>query len=72
MVWQNTGNIGFWFGKTNGANGFVVRQPLDTMIFQWFMVANHWSEDGMILLLLVKLTIAMEYCQHTNTKVMAG
>ena len=29
-------------------NGFVVRQPLDTMVFQWFpMVANHWSDDGM-------------------------
>ena len=30
-------------------NGFVVRQPLDTMVFQWFpMVANHWSDDGMV------------------------
>ena len=30
-------------------NGFVVRQPLDPMVFQWFpMVANHWSNDGMV------------------------
>ena len=30
-------------------NGFVVRQPLDTMVFQWFpMVVNHWSDDGMV------------------------
>ena len=30
-------------------NGFEVRQPLDTMVFQWFsMVANHWSNDGMV------------------------
>ena len=30
-------------------NGFVVWQPLDTMVFQWFsMVANHWSDDGMV------------------------
>ena len=30
-------------------NGFVVRQPLDTMVFQWFpMVANHWSKDWMV------------------------
>ena len=30
-------------------NGFVVWQPLDTMVFQWFsMVANHWSDNGMV------------------------
>ena len=35
---------------TNGFfNGFVVQQSLDTMVFQWFpMVANHWSDDGMV------------------------
>ena len=35
---------------TNGfCNGFVVWQPLDTMVFKWFsMVPNHWSDDGMV------------------------
>ena len=34
---------------TIGADGFEVRQPLDTMVFQWFpMVGNHWSNDGMV------------------------
>ena len=33
-----------WF-----SNGFIVRRPLDTMVFQWFpMVANHRSNDGMV------------------------
>ena len=30
-------------------DGFVVRQPLVPMVFQWFpMVANHWSNDGLV------------------------
>ena len=30
-------------------DGFEVWQPLDMMVFQWFpMVANHWSNDGMV------------------------
>ena len=34
---------------TIGTDVFEVQQPLDTMIFQWFpMVANHWSNDGMV------------------------
>ena len=34
---------------TIDADGFEVRQSLDTMVFQWFpMVANHWSNDGMV------------------------
>ena len=44
---------------TIDADGFEVRQPLDTMVFQWFsmvsngfqwfpMVANYWSNDGMV------------------------
>ena len=34
---------------TIDGDGFVVRQPLDTMVFQLFpMVANHWSNDGMV------------------------
>ena len=38
------------FGPANNdADGFKVRQPLDTMVFQWFpMVANHWFNDGMV------------------------
>ena len=34
---------------TIGADGFEVRQPLDTMVFQWFpMEGNHWSNDGIV------------------------
>ena len=34
---------------TIDADGFEVRQPLDTMVFQWFpMVANSWSNNGMV------------------------
>ena len=34
---------------TIDADSFEVRQPLDTMVFQWFpMVVNHWSNNGMV------------------------
>ena len=34
---------------TIDADDFEVWQPLDTMVFQWFpMVANHWSNDGVV------------------------
>ena len=34
---------------TIDADGFEVRQPLDTMVFQCFpMVANHWSNGGLV------------------------
>ena len=34
---------------TIDVDGFEVRQPLDMMVFQWFpMVANHWSNNGMV------------------------
>ena len=43
---------GFWSGNHWYQwffNGFVVQQPLDSMVFQWFpMIANHWSNDGMV------------------------
>ena len=30
-------------------NGFWSPKPLIAMVFQWFpMVANHWSDDGMV------------------------
>ena len=56
LVSKTIGSNGFQmvFGlKTIGTNGFfngfVVWQPLDAMVFQWFsMVANHWSDDGMV------------------------
>ena len=52
MVLQTIGTHGFAmvFGPaTIDADGFEVRQPLDTMVFQWFlMVANHWSNGGMV------------------------
>ena len=43
---------------------FLVQQPLDTMVFQWFpMVANLWSEDGMVTIhrhgLVVNKVIAL-------------
>ena len=34
---------------TIGINGFWSGKPLVAMVFQWFpMVANHWSDDGMV------------------------
>ena len=56
VVSKTIGNNGFpmvlgpkTIGINGFFNGFVVRQLLDTMIFQWFpMVANHWSDDGMV------------------------
>ena len=46
LVWQTIGTTGFAmvFGPaTIDADGFEVRQPLDTMAFQWFpMLANYW------------------------------
>ena len=37
------------FTMVFGSNGFIVRRPLDTIVFQWFpMVAYHWSDDGMV------------------------
>ena len=39
----------FWVWQTIGTNGFSMVFPLETMVFQWFpMVANHWSNDGMV------------------------
>ena len=30
---------------------FLVRHPLDPMVFQWFsMVAKHWSTDRMVMI----------------------
>ena len=52
LVWQTIGSDGFsmvlvW--PTIGTNGFSMVFPLETMVFQWFpMVANHWSNDGMV------------------------
>ena len=52
LVWQTIGTYGFLmvFGLVSiFFNGFVIGQPLDTMVFQWFhMVANHWSNDGVV------------------------
>ena len=39
----------FWVWQTIGTNGFSMVFSLETMVFQWFpMVANHWSNDGMV------------------------
>ena len=52
FIWQTIGTNGFEmvFGPaTIDADGFEVRQPLDTMVFQCFpMVANHWSNGGLV------------------------
>ena len=38
-----------WFGRNHWYQWFFNGFPLETMVFQWFpMVANHWSNDGMI------------------------
>ena len=54
LVWSTIGTNGFAmvFGPaTIDADGFEVRQPSDTMVFQWFpMVANHWSNYGMVMI----------------------
>ena len=43
---------GFWSGNHWYQwffDGFVVQQPLDPMVFQWFpMVVNRWSNNGMV------------------------
>ena len=32
-------------------DGFWSPKPLVAMVFQWFpMVANHWSDDGMVMI----------------------
>ena len=39
----------FWVWQTIGSNGFSMVFSLATMVFQWLpMVANHWSNDGMV------------------------
>merc|ERR1712032_723408 len=39
----------FWVWQTIGTNGFSMVFPLETMVIQWFpMLANHWSNDGMV------------------------
>ena len=44
-VWQTIGTDGFSMFFL----GFGVLLPLDTVVFQWFpMIANHWSNDGMV------------------------
>ena len=63
LVWPTIGTNGFsmvfpietmvfqwfWVWQTIGTNGFSMVFSLETMVFQWFpMVANHWSNDGMV------------------------
>ena len=52
LVSNTIGSNGFPmdFGpKTITSNGFWSPKPLVAMVFQWFpMVANHWSDDGMV------------------------
>jgi len=63
LVWPTIGTNGFsmvfpletmvfqwfWVWQTIGTDGFSMVFSLETMVFQWFpMVANHWSNDGMV------------------------
>merc|ERR1712083_1019614 len=63
LVWPTIGTNGFsmvfpletmdfqwfWGWQTIGTDGFSMVFSLETMVFQWFpMVANHWSNDGMV------------------------
>ena len=52
LVRQTIGTNGFAmvFGPaTIDADGFEVRQPINTMVFQWFpKVANHWYNVGIV------------------------
>ena len=43
MVFWSENHWHQWF-----FNGFVDRQPWDTMVFQWFPMVDHWSDDGMV------------------------
>ena len=61
---------GFWSGNHWYQwffNGFVVQQPLDSMVFQWFpMVANHWSNDGMVTIHRYGLPLTTACTQTTH------
>ena len=54
LVSNTIGSNGFPmdFGpKTITSNVFWSTKPLVAMVFQWFpMVANHWSDDGMVMI----------------------
>ena len=73
--WNQWFCSGFWSGNHCYQwffDGFVVRQPLDPMVFQWFpMVANHWSNDGMVTihrygLIGVLFWVPFSISQHTK------
>ena len=78
LVWPTIGTNGFsmvfpletmvfqwfWVWQTIGTDGFSMVFSLETMVFQWFpMVANHWSNDGMVTIhcygLLIELSGAV-------------
>ena len=67
---------GFWSGNHWYQwffNGFVVQQPLDPMVFQWFpMVANHWSNDGMVTIHRYGLQYMLNIAQCTCTHLLKG
>ena len=54
--WKTIATNGFWTQKPLEnhcykwfLNGFWSSKPLVAMVFQWFpMVANHWSNDGIV------------------------
>jgi len=76
LVWQTIGSDGFsmvlvW--PTIGTNGFSMVFPLETMVFQWFpMVANHWSNDGMVTIHRYGLQYMLNIAQCTCTHLLKG
>ena len=47
--------------------------PLETMVFQWFpMVANHWSNDGMVTIHRYGLQYMLNIAQCTCTHLLKG
>ena len=83
LVWPTIGTNGFsmvfpietmvfqwfWVWQTIGTNGFSMVFSLETMVFQWFpMVANHWSNDGMVTIHRCGLYQMLLLCLKPNLR----
>ena len=70
-----------WFlvSNTIGSNGFPMDfgpKPLVAMVFQWFpMVANHWSDNGMVTIhrsgLLTKVDYDETFAANVRTSLLS-
>ena len=87
LVWPTIGTNGFsmvfpletmvfqwfWVWQTIGTDGFSMVFSLETMVFQWFpMVANHWSNDGMVTIHRYGLQYMLNIAQCTCTHLLKG